>query len=425
MSRLLAQLISVLLLAAPVAAGADVMTITVGPGTSLIRDRDTGEDRDFVILSLLPSYRSRTWNVSLDLNLRWDSSDGSFFKEEWSRRGDWLRPLRQLTYSSRRADLTLGLERLTDYTLGSGQLVRGLIGDAEVQYGLPGFFLEDVVGDIRVQAAADRTVDPSVAGVAFIWGPSEALTVSLEGAVDPEAPLAFSGQFEGGRPVADSEEEVTGWGGEVSYRFLDGRVFNLTGVFRGGSLEGGARGQGGGIRLDLDFSSFYVNRLTLRADSVSCERGYVPAYFDELYSLERWGLTGEPLRVQIPFGEGVPDRTMWMTSLRYALGDFFLVVLDYDRFEDGSMERARVSIKILEEGNKGIEAFAWSRTNSEDENLFDSERNFFARVTALYNLRPHLLFKVGFDHSWAITEERGGVFPRTDFMVNLLYTISM
>ncbi len=62
-------------------AMADVWTFRQGLGTSFVEDRDTKVDSDLIVLSLLPSYRSRTWDVALDLNLRWDASNGEFFKD--------------------------------------------------------------------------------------------------------------------------------------------------------------------------------------------------------------------------------------------------------------------------------------------------------------------------------------------------------
>ncbi len=406
-------------------AMADVWTFRQGLGTSFVEDRDTKVDSDLIVLSLLPSYRSRTWDVALDLNLRWDASNGEFFKDEWGKRGDWLRPIERLLHTSNQETLTFGLQRLTGLTLGSGQIVRGLIGNSEVYYGLPGFYLNADLGKTRIQAAVDRVYEPSVAGAAIFWEASRRLSLSLEGAVDPSAPVSFLGRFVDGRPEPDGEKEITGLGGEIVYRVFDGDLIKLAVDVQGGSLPEGARGYGGGIRLDFDFSAFYLSRLTFNVDSIACKNGYIPAYFDELYPLERWNFGGKTLVEANPLGGTVSDRDMWVTSIRYNLGDFFLVAAGYDRSDDGSLERAQFSVKILEEGGKGIELYLWSRTNSEGESLFDDDQNLFGRVTALYNFTPHLLVRAGFDHSWSLDEDRGGVVPRSDFILNLLYTVSM
>ena len=88
------------------------------------------------------------------------------------------------------------------------------------------------------------------------------------------------------------------------------------------------------------------------------------------------------------------------------------------------MQRASLLLKLLEEGGKGIEALIWSRTDDETEELFQKDLNIFTRVSALFNLFPHLLLKLNYNYSWAFLEEAGSAVPASELNIQAQYTIS-
>jgi hypothetical protein len=75
-------------------------------------------------------------------------------------------------------------------------------------------------------------------------------------------------------------------------------------------------------------------------------------------------------------------------------------------------------------GGKGIEALVWSRSDDKDEELFQKDVNLFTRVSALYNLFPHLLLKLNYQYSWSFLEEASGAVQASDLVLLAQYTIS-
>ncbi len=423
MRRIILPVIAVLVIMQPGAPKADVWNMTGGIGYSRLNGNTNNEKKDSLVLNLSPSYKSVSWEFSLDLNLRWDTDDGSFFSEEWNRKGAWLRPLNKLGYRTIDESWSVYLLQYGQMTLGSGQTLRGLVGGAEVNYSLPGIYLERTTRTTTFQVFVDQAIDPGVGGFSFTWEPRPELVFSLEGAIDPTAPLEWSGGFSRGRPEADSEDAVYGYGGEGKARFYDSILLDLA-LFMNAGVLNDTQGAGVGFMADMDFSQAYQHRLSLKASSVLCKNGYVPAYFDELYKIERWGVNGETLLQINPLDGSGPDRMMLMTRLGYRLGEFFNLEGRYDQFDDKSMKRAGLLLSLLEEGGKGIEALVWSRSDDKDEELFQKNVNLFTRVSALYNLFPHLLLKLNYEYSWAFLEEAGGAVPASDLVLLAQYTIS-
>ena len=423
MRRIILPVVTILALMQPCVLKADIWNLTGGLGYSQLNDNTENEKKDLLVLNLSPSYQSATWEFSLDLNLRWDIDDGSFFSEEWERRGAWLRPLEKLGYRTLDESLSVSLLQYWQMTLGSGQTLRGLIGGAELEYSLPGLYLERKNRTTTLQIFVDQAIDPNVGGFSFVWEPRPEILFSLEAAIDPTAPAQWSGGFKQGRPQADSEETVYGYAGEGRARFYDTALLNFS-LFMNAGILNDTQGVGLGFQADMDFSQAYLNQVSLEASSVFCNNGYVPAYFDELYQIERWGVQGETLLQLNPLDGSGLDRIMVMSKLGYRLGEFFRLEGRYDQFDDKSMKRAGLLLRLLEEGGKGIEALVWSRSDEEDEELFQKDLNMFTRVSALFNLFPHLLLKLNYDYSWAFLEKAGGAVPASDLVLQAQYTIS-
>lgn len=408
----------------PAAAFGSTWTLTGGPGLSVLTDRISNDRTTLLLLNLSPSFHGPMWDFALDLDLRWNPADKTFYSKDWNRDGDWLRPLKRIEYRISESTWKVEVAGYSQMTLGSGQVIRGLIGGAETNYGIPGLMVNGAVSSASFQLFVDRVYDPDVAGAAVTWHPGSSFSLSLEGAVDPAAPLVFSGGFHGGRPIADDQKTIRGLGGEAKYRFYDGDILGIYLMVNAGSLNREARGSGGGVQVDLDFSNFYRNRLTLRAGTTRCRANYIPAYFDKLYQIERWGVSGKTLLQQNPLDAGGADRDMLSAFMEYGLGDFFNVRAVYDRFDDDSMRRAGLLLDLSEEDNRGLEVILWSKTLNKSEKLFNIDSNTFARVSALYKFFPHIFVKGSYELSWDFVAEKGGAVSTSNIILAALYTIS-
>jgi len=420
-------LTALLILLMPISAyGADgIWTLTGGAGIAFLEDRSAEDTQTLGVLIITPSYRSEQLTFSLDLNLRWNIEGEGFLKEEWKRKGDFIRPLDELTYKSGSGSFKAGLATVNGLSIGSRQLVRGVLGDAEFNYILPGFIFNGTWGKADFEMLVDRVVDPQLTAVALKYRPNPDMAVILENAADQDAPVDLSNVFEDGRPKAASEERVAGHNIQGQVRILNRRVLDVWIKLNSGSLGRDSSGRGGSLMFELDFSQFYLHRLTIEAGTLQSDNGYVPAYFDELYLLERWGMTGTTQRKLFPQGSAAPDRRMDSIWLRYVIGEHFSIETSYDKFDDNSMRRFGLSLKLLEDDKRGLEADIWSRADSKDQKLFDSNENLFTRIGALYSFLPHLLLKFSLQHSWAFDENAGGLVPTTDVLIGTVYSIAL
>jgi hypothetical protein len=427
MRRYLLTVLIIILMPASAYCADGIWNLTGGFGIAFSEDRSAEETRTLGVLIMTPSYRSEHWAFSLDLSPRWNFEGTGFLEEEWKRKGDFIRPLNELTFKSGSGSFNVGLATVNGLSIGSRQLVRGVRGDAEFNYVLPGFIFNGTWGKAEFEMLVDRVVDPQLTAVAFKYRPKPGTAVVLESAVDPDAPIDFTNVFEDGRPKADTRERVAGHNIQGHVRILNRRVLDMWIKLNSGSLGRDSAGKGGSLMVELDFSQFYLNRLTIEAGTVQCDNGYVPAYFDELYLLERWGLTGggATQRKLFPQGSTAPDRRMDSIWLRYAIGEHFSIETSYDRFDDNSMRRSGLSLKLLEEDKRGLEADIWSRAFGEDQTLFSNDGDLFTRIGALYSFLPHLLLKFSLQHSWVFDETAGGLVPTTDVLIGTVYSISL
>ncbi len=425
MPRLSTLVLPLLILALSCPAHGDIWNVKGGLGTELQKNRDTGSSDRYLTLFLAPSYLSPNWEGALDITLRWDSGSGDFDKSVWDRRGDALRGMNRLVYRSDNGKWGGGLEVLSSWTPGEGYLVRGLNGSGEVDYVLPGIraHLKDTF--LEVDAGMDRPVDPSVQVLAITLHAGRYLSLVLEGAVDPEAPVVFSDRFRDGRPVADETERLFGKAGGIRLQLADGPVLDLWAGAHTADLNGEAKGVGGDLSASLALSRLYHHNLSFQLRSVGCSGGYVPAWFDDLYAIGRWGPSGTPFLSVNPLGPEAPDRRMLSLNVDYELGEFFNISAGYDQFRDDSLRRARFGLKLREPNGRGLEALVWSRAEDPDIRLFSEEANLYTRVGALYNFLAHFLLRVSYEHSWAFREEAGGLQPVNSVLLGMMYNISL
>ncbi len=176
--------------------------------------------------------------------------------------------------------------------------------------------------------------------------------------------------------------------------------------------------------VSVDFSSYHRNRLQLKVASVQCRNGYVPAWFDGIYPVHRWGTDGQPLLTLYPMDGTTPDRVMESVGIRYGLGGFFNVMGGLERFDDDSMTRARFVVALREEGGRGLEGTAWSRVDGPDGELFTEDSSLYTRVSALYDLSPHFLLNFSYEHSWAFDEDLADLVPLNSAVLGVMYNIS-
>ena len=186
-----------------------------------------------------------------------------------------------------------------------------------------------------------------------------------------------------------------------------------------------AIGTGGELSATLDFAASYLNRLKLMIRSVNCEGGYVPSWFDAVYPVQRWGPQGQPFLALNPVDGILRDRNMLSYEISYDLGETFSITGGLDRFSDDSMRRARFRAKFGEENGRGLEMSMWSRADGPDIRLFSEEANLYSRARALYNILPHLLLNISFDHSWAFSDDDAAFLPLNKILVGVVYDISL
>ena len=427
-------LVVLLVLFIPSVAQPGILNLRGGPGTVVLKDRDSRDSTRYGTLLLAATYRTPFLEYALDLPLRWEFQSGDFDGDIWNREGDWLRPLKLLRYSSRTGQLRGGLEVINNWTPGSGYLVRELSGQGEIDYVLPGLKIGWSEGKFDLEAGMDRAIDPAVIAFGIKWRAVRGVTLILEGASDPEAPLTFSGSSSGGRPVADDTERLTARAAGVNLELTEGHILDLAVGAHAGDINGDARGRGGELSATVDFSRSYLNRLHLQFRAIRCENGYVPAWFDATYPVYRWGpisdtnnpyYPGKPYLIVNPLDGTQPDRKMRSYEIHYDLGGFFSIGAGLDEFTDESMTRGRINAQLSEGNGRGLEIALWSRSDNPDVRLFSEDSNLHSRVSALYNILPHLLVNISFQHAWSFREEELKFLPLNSIMLGVLYDISL
>ncbi|MDF1527216.1 MAG: hypothetical protein RRA15_13570 [bacterium] len=414
-----------LILVMPFGAHAGILNLRSGLGTIAQKDRDSGGSTRYSAVLLATSYRTPTFEFALDLPLRWDTQTWEFDRDDWNRKGDPLRPLNALRYSSGTGHISGGLEVFTDWTPGDGFLVRDLSGRGEIDYVLPGVRIQWTEEHFDLDAGMDRPVDPTVQAVALTWRVFRGVTLVVEGAVDPKAPVAFSRDSIGGRPDTYDSERLTAEAAGIRVELVEGNVLDFGIGAHAGDINGEAKGRGGELSATLDFTHSYLNRLKLLFRSIICEGGYVPAWFDASYPVYRWGPNSQPFLGSNPLDGTMPDRTMRSYDIQYDLGDSFSISGGLDRFDDDSMSRARFEAQLKEENGRGLEISIWSRADSPDIKLFSEDSALHSRASALYNFLPHFLFSLSYEHSWAFQEEEAGFRPLNSLMLGVVYDISL
>lgn len=423
MRRNLSSVVLCLVLMFPAGVHADILNLRGGVGTIVQKDRDTNDSTRYGLVDMAVSYRTPSTEFALGLPLRWDAKTREFDRDVWDRKGDWLRPVSLLRYGSGR--FKGGLEIFDDWTPGAGFLVRDLSGRGEIDYTLPGLRLRWSKENLEVDAGMDRPIDPTVQAVALKWQFFKGITLVLEGAVDPEAPFDFTGSSADGRPRAETSERLTAQAAGMSFQVVEGKIVDVTLGAHAADINGEAKGRGADLTTTFDFSHSYLHRLKLSAGSVSCEGGYLPAWFGDIYPVHRWGPSGQTFLQLNPLGSAVPDKRMLSYRFQYDLGGFFSVSGGLDSFDDDSMTRARFEAKLKEENGRGLEISLWSRADDPDARLFSDDANLYSRTSALYNILPHLLLNVSYDHAWAFQDEDARFAPVNSIVLGVMYDISL
>ncbi len=408
----------------PFAAQGDILNLRGGLGTILQKDRDLQNSIRYGVVLLAPSYRTPTFEFALDVPLMWNTETGEFDQDVWNRKGDWLRPLNLLRYRSGTGHISVGFEVLEGWTPGDAYLVRDLTGRGEIDYVLPGLRFQWTAEHFYLDAGMDRPIDPTVLAVGLTWKVARRITLVLEGAVDPEAPVVFTGDSSQGRPSADVSERLTAEAAGVRVGLVEGKVLDLSVGVHSGDINGDAKGRARELAATLDFTQSYLNRLKLLFRTVICEGGYVPAWFDATYPVYRWGPNGEPFLGINPLDGTIPDRKMRIYDIQYDLGDYFSISGGFDRFTDDSMRRARFEVKLKEENGRGLEVGLWSKSDRSDTKLFSEDSDLFSRASALYNFLPHFLLNISYEHAWAYQEETS-FRPTNSFLLGVMYDISL
>lgn len=409
----------------PSLAHPGIVNLRGGLGTVVQEERDTGDSTRYGSLLLAASHRTPSMEFALEFPLRWDAETREFDSEIWDRKGDLLRPLDLLRYSTPSGRFTGGMEVLNSWTPGEGFLVRNLSGRGEIDYILPGVRFRWTGERLNLDAGMDRPVDPTVQAVGLKWKIGGGITLVLEGAVDPEAPLVFSGNSSDGRPRADQTERLTAQAAGFSFQLVEGNVLDLNIGAHTGDINGEAKATAGELTTTLDFTQSYVNRLRLTVRSISCEGGFVPAWFSDIYPVHRWGPGGQPFLALNPVGRAVPDKNMVSYHIDYDLGDFFSISGGLDRFEDDSMTRASFEAQLKEANGRGLEISVWSRADDPDVKLFSEDSNLYSRASALYNITPHILLNFSYERSWAFSDEDASFNPLNSILLGVIYDISL
>ncbi|UCF87830.1 MAG: hypothetical protein JSV70_05145, partial [bacterium] len=85
----------------------------------------------------------------------------------------------------------------------------------------------------------------------------------------------------------------------------------------------------------------------------------------------------------------------------------------------------RFGAKLKEENGRGLEISLWSRADDPDARLFSDDANLYSRTSALYNILPHLLVNVSYDHAWAFQDEDARFAPVNSIVLGVMYDISL
>jgi hypothetical protein len=406
-----------------------------GLGTTVERDRVLDRTANQAALFLSPSWNGEDADFAFDMVLRWEVQGWHFAARDWERPGDPLRVVRRAVYHPAGAGWSAGITLLQGHAELGPRLVLGdPEGAVEAGYAVPGLVARVESGGLRLEGFLDRLAEPNLAGVRGDWKAGERLRLSWEGAFDHAAPLVWTGETSGGRPRAAEEDPVSGAGAEAAidlYRGENMEVFLAAdaATLSSPSSRGAAAGGGGGLRFS--FSPYYANLLEVSLRSLEADGAFLPAYFGETYQVERWGLPGlPPLASMLPGREGTRSRFNHL-SLRYRLGGLFAVDGDLRREAAGPVESARLALRLVEEGTRGVEdggrgleVVAWSRVLAPSDRLFDTERTF-ARVTALYALFPHTLLRVSYLYSWMFREGATGAVGASEWVGGVIYSLTL
>jgi hypothetical protein len=74
---------------------------------------------------------------------------------------------------------------------------------------------------------------------------------------------------------------------------------------------------------------------------------------------------------------------------------------------------------------RGLELSLWSRADEPGTKIFSEDSNLYSRASVLYNILPHFLLGISFEHAWAFREEEDGFIPLNAIQLGVSYDISL
>ena len=252
--------------------------------------------------------QDETWRVLIEARLRLRTfgthqGEPTIRREDWDEPSDVAHVLRELTYRSGGVSVRAG--ELADASLGHGTLVRGYHNALDPDHPHAGLLLDVREADADLQALVDNYLAPRlVGGRAAVRPFDDRFTVGGTAAFDLSAPSGIVDELDGDRSIdstrnLETEGGVLGMAGaDVEYLFGERDRSWLAPYVDTNVLVGMGAGLHAGAHASLP-----AGRLRLRAQGEYQlgTDGYVPAYADALYDLERLQFSlGRPGRDPLP-----------------------------------------------------------------------------------------------------------------------------
>jgi len=238
--------------------------------------------------------QDETWRVLVEARLRLrtfgrDDGEPTIRREDWDEPSDVAHVLRELSYKNGGLDVRAG--ELHEVSLGHGTLVRGYHNSLDPDHLRAGVRLDVREADADFELLVDNYLLPHLVGARAALRPvDDRLTLGGSAAFDLAVPQGVREELDGSRSVSatrhlQTSDGVLGMAGaDIEYLFGDrGRSWFSPYVDVNALL-----GLGTGLHAGAH-ASLPAGRLRLRAQGeyrLSSD-GYLPAYADALYDLER------------------------------------------------------------------------------------------------------------------------------------------
>jgi hypothetical protein len=246
------------------------------------------------VLHGLVLVKDDSWRVLVEARLRLrtfgrDGDEPTVRREDWDEPSDVAHVLRELSFT--RGTVSLRAGELADASLGHGTLVRGYDNSLDPDHPHAGVRVEVRDTDVDVEALVDNYLAPRlVAGRAAARPIDDRFTLGGTAAFDLTAPETVRDDLSGDRIVTGTRNLETDGGvlamagADVEYLFGDRGRSWLAPYADTNVLLGLGTGLHAGAQASMP-----AGRLRLRAQGEYRlgSDGYLPAYADALYDLER------------------------------------------------------------------------------------------------------------------------------------------